>query len=124
MLEMIRIDKQLGSFNWANTREKSWLVSIRVNDMHSVNAHFPEDEEPDIDGLAPLDVLDLIEMRNGKYLYRGSAKQEAETIKYIRDNAADIEREWAEAEIKELQKESARIYQKIESLRYSLAVES
>lgn len=116
---MVLISKQFGSFNWANYADKSWLLSIRV-DAGVVSAHFPEDEEPDIDGVSPMDVLWMIEERNKKYLYRGMAEKEAPVIQYIKDNQFAVEKEWAESQIKSLQSKSARIFKEIESMRYYL----
>jgi hypothetical protein len=116
---VIQINKQFGSFNWANPSEKTWLLSIRV-DAGTVSAHFPENDEPDIDGVSPIDVLCMIEERNKNYLCRGAAEKEAPVIQFIKDNQFAVEKEWAETKIKFLQSRSARIFKEIESMRYLL----
>lgn len=82
-------DKNFGRYNFAGT-EKSYCVSLHTP-YGNVSQTWPADDEPDISGCLPSDVLDLIEARLKSYLYSSHREKDGATIAAIREHANELD---------------------------------
>ena len=94
----MRITKTSGRYNYCNYLEKSWMVTL--HDLpegcpaNSLSEFWKEDDEPDIDGLMPSEVIELFEERLNKYLIHTGRKKKEEIIQWLKDHAIDIDIDW------------------------------
>lgn len=102
----------LGRYNFAGT-EKDWCVSLYTS-FGNVSETWPEDAKPDIDGLLPSEVLDLIEERLDSYWINTGRKERKEKIAQIRGHVKEIDAAWLSARIAATENELA-------DLKYRLA---
>lgn len=80
--------KNFGRYNFAGT-EKSYCVTLSTP-YGSISQTWPADDEPDIGGCLPSDVLDLIETRLKSYLYSSHREKDEATIATIREHANEL----------------------------------
>ena len=80
--------KNLGRYNFAGT-EKSYCVALHTP-YGNISQTWPEDDEPDISGCLPSDVLDLIEARLKSFLYTSRFEKDKATIAAIREHANEL----------------------------------
>lgn len=113
----VSISKNLGCYNWADTSQKSWLVSMRIDDL-AISEQWDADSEPEIKGLPPSEVVELISERLEKYWINTDRERKREVIKQIKANKFEIDKAWANSEILRLQRSHQRIHNEINSFRY------
>ncbi|MGE8691495.1 MAG: hypothetical protein ACN6PJ_30410 [Achromobacter sp.] len=111
------ITKTLGRYNFANTAEKQWCVQMRMPDGKGLSETWPEDEEPDIDGVPPSQVLDLIEERLKSYWISTRRDETLARIAAYREQSEQLDDAWARLHI-------AAYERKIRSLENYLITES
>ncbi|KCB52854.1 hypothetical protein ACLQ9J_04285 [Bordetella hinzii] len=92
------ITKTLGRYNWASN-DKLWCVQMRMPDGKGLSETWPEDEEPDIEGLPPSQVLDLIEERLKAYLFHSGRDEMLARIAAYREQAEQLDDAWARLQI-------------------------
>ena len=120
------ISKSLGVYNLANPGKKQWLVELRVNGLRdlpvALSATWEEDDEPDIDGLAPSEIMDLLEQRFESYLIDTSREKKRAALALMRESAEEIDKAWAASRVESLRREVERLNHEIASLtrEYSL----
>lgn len=93
------ISKTLGRYNFANTAEKQWCVQMRMPDGKGLSETWPEDEEPDIDGVPPSQVLDLIEERLKSYWISTGRDETLARIAVYREQSEQLDDAWARLHI-------------------------
>lgn len=93
------ITKTLGRYNFANTAEKQWCVQMRMPDGKGLSETWPEDEEPDIDGVPPSQVLDMIEERLKSYWISTRREETLARIAAYREQAEQLDDAWARRQI-------------------------
>ena len=112
------VSKSLGVYNWAGPGKKQWLVELRVNGLRdlpaALSATWEEDDEPDIDGLAPSGVMDLLEQRFESYLIDTSREKKRAVLALMRESAEEIDKAWAASRVGSLRRE-------VERLNYEIA---
>ena len=81
--------KNFGRYNFAGT-EKSYCVTMHTP-YGNISTTWPADEEPEISGCLPSDVLDLIETRLKSFLYSSHRDKDAATIAAIREHANELD---------------------------------
>lgn len=91
-----RFHKTLGRFNWISDN-KNWQLVLRTS-AGNASALFAEDEEPDIQGLLPSDVLDLIEERMKRSL-RSDMTERLQEIASIRGQIESLNTAWLADEL-------------------------
>ncbi|PVE25397.1 hypothetical protein DC522_05730 [Microvirga sp. KLBC 81] len=102
------IIKQLGRYNFAGS-DKEWSVQIRLPDGKWLSEMWPEDKEPDIEGLPPSEVIELIATRLEEWWICTGREEKRERIAYARSVAAQMDHDWASAEIARLEKRIASL---------------
>ena len=114
------ISKILGTYNLANPGQKLWSVDLRVMGLRDcpvgISATWEEDDEPDIDGLSPSEVMDLLAQRFESYLIDTSRDKKRAVLSLMRENAQEIDEAWAASRVEAIQKETERLNKKIEDL--------
>ncbi len=85
-----------GSYNWAKPDEKQYLVSL-VTPYGSISETF--EDEPEIEGLHPSDVLDIIEGRLKSYWISTDRESKLKTIAEIRKHSIEIDRQYIQSKI-------------------------
>ena len=120
------ISKSLGVYNLAGPGKKQWLVELRVNGLRDLpavlSATWEEDDEPDIDGLAPSGIMDLLEQRFESYLVDTNREKKRAVLASMRESAEEIDKAWAASRVASFRKEVERLNYKIAFLtrEYSL----
>lgn len=109
------ITKTLGRYNLASN-DKQWCVRMRMPDGKGISEVWPEDEEPDIEGLPPSQVLDLIEERLKAYWFHSSREETLARIAVYREQSEQLDDAWARSLIASLERQ-------IKSLEVYLAEE-
>lgn len=121
----VRILKNLGRYNWASN-DKDWLVQVFLPvgaPQSSVSETWPQDKEPDTDGLPPSDVIEIISERVESYLMSTSREETRKTIVWCREHADELNFDWAKGQIEICQKKIERLNAEIEKLgRYVISV--
>ena len=111
------VSKSLGVYNWAGPGKKQWLVELRVNGLRDLpavlSATWEEDDEPDIDGLAPSEIMDLLEQRFESYLVDTSREKKRAALALMRESAEEIDNAWAASRVESLREEVERLNYKI-----------
>ena len=111
------ISKSLGVYNLANPGQKQWSVELRVMGLPgspvSLAATWEEDEEPDIDGLSPSEVMDLLAQRFESYIIDTNREKRRASIAWMRENAEEIDKAWAASRVESFRKEVERLNYKI-----------
>ena len=114
------ISKILGTYNLAGPGKKQWLVELRVKGLRDLpvvlSATWEEDDEPDIDGLSPSEVMDLLAQRFESYLIDTSREKKRAVLSMMRDNAEEIDKAWAASRVESLRVEAERLNNQIASL--------
>mgnify|MGYP003595960305 CR=1 FL=1 len=114
------ISKSLGVYNLAGPGKKQWLVELRVKGLRdlpvALSATWEEDDEPDIDGLSPSEVMDLLERRFESYLIDTSREKRRASLAWMRENAEEIDKAWAASRVESFRKEVESLNRKIASL--------
>ena len=112
------ISKSLGVYNLAGPGKKQWLVELRVKGLRDLpvvlSATWEEDDEPDIDGLAPSEIMDLLEQRFGSYLVDPNREKKRAVLALMRESAEEIDNAWAASRVESLREE-------VERLNYEIA---
>lgn len=90
--------KTLGRFNVLSS-DKQWQVQMRMPDGKFLSELWPEDEEPDIDGVSPSKILDLIEDRLKWYLFKSRRDETLARIAAYREQAEQLDDAWARRQI-------------------------
>jgi hypothetical protein len=111
------ITKTLGRYNFANTAEKQWCVQMIMPDGKGLSETWPEEEEPDIDGVPPSQVLDLIEERLKSYWISTRREETLARIAAYREKSEELDDAWARRLIASLER-------KIRELEIYLAEEA
>ena len=120
------VSKSLGVYNLAGPGKKQWLVELRVNGLRDLpavlSATWEEDDEPDIDGLAPSGIMDLLEQRFESYLVDTNRVKKRAVLALMRESAEEIDNAWADSRVGSLRREVGRLNHEIASLtrEYSL----
>ncbi|MEN5063595.1 hypothetical protein [Achromobacter aegrifaciens] len=99
------ISKTLGRYNFANTAEKQWCVQMIMPDGKGLSETWPEDEEPDIDGVPPSQVLDLIEERLKSYWISTRREETLARIAAYREQSEQLDDAWARRLIASLERQ-------------------
>ena len=114
------VSKSLGVYNLAGPGKKQWLVELRVNGLRDLpavlSATWEEDDEPDIDGLSPSEVMDLLERRFESYIIDTNREKKRASLAWMRENAEGIDRAWAASRVKSFRVEAERLNNQIASL--------
>jgi hypothetical protein len=116
----IRIQKRLGRYNLCSY-EKQWMVEIsglpEECPARRISEHWNEEDEPEIDGLPPSEVVELMEDQMGSYLFYSARAPKMEVIQWIKAHRDAIDAAWAKREIKNLERRITRLQDKIEHLK-------
>ena len=114
------ISKSLGVYNLAGPGKKQWLVELRVKGLRDLpvvlSATWEEDDEPDIDGLSPSAVMDLLERRFESYIIDTNREKKRASLAWMRENAEEIDKAWAASRVESLRVEAERLNNQIASL--------
>ena len=114
------ISKSLGAYNLANPGQKRWYVELRVRRLQDsplvLSATWEEDNEPDIDGLAPSGIMDLLEQRFESLLVDTNRETKRAVLALMRESAEEIDNAWAASRVESLMREVERLNHEIVSL--------
>jgi len=90
---MVIFYKTSGSYDFAHPSEKQWAVFFQDGDVR-LSERWPIDEEPDIDGCLPSDVLDLIEARVKSYWINTRRDEDLLKIAKLRERKLQMDIEF------------------------------
>ena len=107
----VTIRKALGCYNLVRPRESSWSVSLSVEGVGGTSQGWPEDDEPDVDGLPPSEVVDLLEGREARLLLNSSRERDRAFFASVRERAESIDAAWAAQEAERMEREAQRLIQ-------------
>ena len=120
------ISKSLGVYNLAGPGKRQWLVELRVKGLRDLpvvlSATWEEDDEPDIDGFTPSEIMDLLEQRFRSYLVDPNREKKRAVLALMRESAEEIDKAWAASRVGSIRREVERLNHEIASLtrEYSL----
>lgn len=97
----------LGRYNLASTK-KEWMLAL-VTTRGRVSETWPEDDKPEVCGLLPSEVLDLIDSRLDSYWYKSSRDKDKAEIATIREHANEIDIDWLDGRIKAAESKLAEL---------------
>lgn len=100
--------KHLGRYDFANN-VKDWNLSL-YTPYGNVSDMWPEDEEPEIDGLMPSEVLALIEARIKHWIFKSNRSEKLATVEFMRAHANEIDMIYAAHMLERAEKEVKRWY--------------
>ena len=116
----MRILKNLGRYDLCSGK-KDWCVQILnlpENCPHrSINTSWQEDNEPEIEGLMPSEVIEIMSERIESFLYSSSREKDRETINWVRENSECLDSEWAKEMIDAKLRHIERLKQEIDDLQ-------
>lgn len=98
------VGKSLGKYDFCSN-DKQWCVSVKAPDGKWISETWDEDNEPDIEGLAPSEVIDLIEERLKSYWICTSREEKLARIAGFREVAEQQDHNWAQEQISFHQRE-------------------
>ena len=115
----IEIRGQTGNFNWLDSSERLFVLSIRLPDgapVKAIEATWPASEEPRWEDEPPSDVASLIYSRTRHYF---SASQDAHRLgaRWVHENAVELDRLWARQEVAKREKQIEKLRSEIASLQ-------
>jgi len=93
----VNISKNLGRYDLASYR-KDWNLVLSTS-YGNVSAMFDEDNEPDIEGLMPSEVLDIIQERNDSYWFSTSQTKDREKADALRKRINELDLIWAKDQV-------------------------
>ena len=110
-----RVSIDLGRYNLAGT-EKSWCVTLYTSEGH-FSETWPEDEKPDIDGLLPSEVMDLLVERLDSYwIHTGRVEKKARMTAW-QEKASAFDDAYLVAQIERLEKQIQTTKRRLNDLR-------
>ena len=120
------IRKALANYNILSS-DKDWLVSIRLPEdapLKALSAFWPEDDEPEIEGCCPSEIVGLIEERM-RYVVSTDRDEKKAAIAWCRENPERLDKEWAAGRVAELNQKIARLQSERNALskQYELEAE-
>lgn len=103
------VTKDLGRYNFASN-DKDWCVQILMPDGKVISETWPQDDEPDTDGVPPSEVIELIVARLNSYWISTRRDETLARIEAARPMFERMDDAWARVHINALQR-------KIDSLK-------
>ena len=115
----IEIRGQTGNFNWLDSSERLFVLSIRLPDgapVKEIEAMWPAADEPRWEDEPPSEVASLIYSRTRHYF---STSQDAHRLgaRWVHENAVELDRLWARQEVAKRSKRIEKLQSEIASLR-------
>lgn len=96
------VTKNLGRYNWASN-DKQWCVQVMMPDGKVLSETWPEDEEPDTDGLPPSEVIELIVTRLNSYWICTKREETLARVEAARPMFDQMDDVWARRQISVLE---------------------
>lgn len=119
----VHISKNLGRYDLASY-DKDWNLSLRTS-YGNISAMFDEEDEPEIEGAMPSEVLDMIEERIESYWISTSREKDRKKIKEIREHLNELDLIWAKEQLSLYQRQ-VEVYnslvQEILERKYALEI--
>lgn len=98
------VNKNLGRYDLLSN-DKDWCVSVNIRHPDSplpcINETWSENDCPDLDGLTPVQVIDLIEEKVNSYLYTSRKAKYEPFFKWVKENRKSLEIQHAKEQIEE-----------------------
>ncbi|MBJ9709848.1 hypothetical protein [Burkholderia gladioli] len=98
------ITKSLGRYNFAST-EKEWCVQVLLPDGKWISEHWPENDEPCIEGEPPSEVLRMIVERLNSYWICTRREENLARIDAVRPMFGAMDDAWARQQIESHQRQ-------------------
>lgn len=96
--------KTKGRFNWAGS-EDEWQVVLRASNGTTISELWDLGDEPDVDGLPPSEVVEIIAKRLEGYWINTDREAKRKKIGWLRQHAELIDSGWARNRIESLRKQ-------------------
>lgn len=117
----VQMSKHLGRYSLTNN-VKHWSLCL-YTPHGRISVLFSEDDEPEIDGLLPSEVLDLIEAGMKRW-YRPSHAEDAAIIAKIREHKHEIDLEWLESRAVKAEEKAAGLRRQIVDILEEMEAEA
>ena len=98
------VAKNLGRYNFASN-DKDWCVQVLMPDGKVLSETWPEDDEPDTDGIPPSEVVEMIAARLKSYWICTRREETMAKIEAARPMFEQMNDAWARAQITYLQRQ-------------------
>ena len=115
----IEIRGQTGNFNWIDSSERLFILSIQLPDgapVKAIEAMWPAFDKPSWEEKPPSEVASLIYSRTRHYF---STSQDAHRLgaRWVAENAVELDRLWARQEVAKRAKRIEKLQSEIASLQ-------
>jgi len=117
-----QIRKTLGQYNFCSS-DKQWQVYMYFDEcpiQRGLACLWDEGDEPDIEGMKPSGVIEVMSERVESYWISTSREQERKVVQWVKDNAKTLDSQWLTDEIERWEKKRQRCVSTIVSLEIEL----
>lgn len=97
----VRMWSSQGRYNLCSNEEQV-CINLRVIGGKAISQTWDLDDAPEIEGLLPSEVLELISERLESYWLATSRERDREVIAWFREHSAQVDSAWAKSKIKHL----------------------
>jgi hypothetical protein len=98
------VTKNIGRYNFASNN-KDWCVQVYMPDGKVLSETWPEDDEPDTDGVPPSEVVEMIAARLRSYWISTRREETMARIEAARPMFEQMDDVWARSRIAGLQRQ-------------------
>lgn len=110
-----RIGLNLGRYNFASNA-KDWCLSLSTSGGN-FSETWPEDEKPDIEGLMPSEVMDMLVKRLQSYWISTRREETLARVKKWQESASKYDDAWLVAQIEGHEEAIHRLKRRLEEVR-------
>ena len=92
------VTKNLGRYNFASN-EKDWCVQVMFPDGRVMSETWPEDREPETEGVPPSEVIEMMVVRLKSYWLSTRREETLARVEEFRPQFPAMDDAWARAQI-------------------------
>jgi hypothetical protein len=114
----VSYSKNLGRYNLCSA-DKSWSLHLNLPKdapARGLSQLFDEDQEPQIEGCVPSEIVEMISERLESYLFSTDRPEKRKVIEWCRANADRLNSEWAKSEIERCKAKIERLQREMSGL--------
>lgn len=100
----VHVSSNVGQY-YITSNEKQCCITVRTNRGLAVSELWPVDKAPDVDGVPPSEVIDLIAARSKSYWISTGREKTLAEIEKMKEISAEMDSAWAKDHIARLDRE-------------------
>ena len=112
----------LGRYNLCSN-EKDWCLQLQTSGGN-FSETWPEDEKPNVDGMLPSQVLDLIEEQLRSFWVSSGRDEKLKRMEEWRKRAHEYDEAWLLRRIEETEEQRANLSERLDSVRAEMTRET